>query len=48
MLAGAMVFAPIVVFLLLAFIRWRRFHYAALVALLVFYLYMYWRATLAA
>jgi hypothetical protein len=47
LVAGAMVFAPAVVFLLLAFIRARRFHYGALVALLIFYLYVYWRATLA-
>ncbi|MDQ6624556.1 MAG: hypothetical protein M3Y69_00225 [Verrucomicrobiota bacterium] len=47
LVAGAMVVAPAIVFLLLAFIRARRFHYAALVALLMFYLYVYWRATLA-
>jgi hypothetical protein len=46
-LVGMMVFAPLPVFLLLAFIRARRFHYPALVALLVYYLYVYWRATLA-
>ena len=47
LVAGAMVFVPAIVFLLLAFIGARRFHYAALVALLIFYLYRYWGATLA-
>ena len=40
--------AMIVGFLLLAFMRSRWFHYFALVALLGYYLFVYWRATLAA
>jgi hypothetical protein len=46
LLAGATVCAPLFVFLLLAFVRPRRFHYAALVTLIVYYLYGYWSATL--
>ena len=40
--------AMIVGFLLLTFIRSRWFHYSALVALLGYYLFVYWKATLAA
>ena len=47
-LRGAAVCAPLLLFLLLAFIRSSRFHYAGLVALIAYYLYIYWRATLAA
>ncbi len=45
---GATVLGPLLLFLLLAFIRSRRFHYAALVVLVPYHLYIYWRATLAA
>jgi len=44
---GVMVLAPLLLFVLLAFIRSRSFHYAALIALMVHYLYIYWGATLA-
>ncbi len=48
LLIGATVSAPLFVFLLLAFVRSRRFHYAALVMLIIYYLYGYWSATLPA
>ena len=46
LLAGATICAPLFVYLLLAFVRSRRFHYAALVTLIVYYLYGYCSATL--
>ena len=46
LLTAATVCAPLFVYLLLAFVRSRRFHYAALVTLIVYYLYGYWSATL--
>ena len=45
---GATVLGPLLLFVLLAFIRSRRFHYTALVVLVPYYLYIYWRATLPA
>jgi len=43
---GAMVLAPLLAFVLLAFIRSRFFHYTALVALVAYFLYIRWGATL--
>jgi hypothetical protein len=48
LLTGAGILAPLVVFLLLVLIRSRWFHYPVLVALVVYYMYVYWRATLTA
>ena len=45
---GMAVLAPLLLFLLLAFIRSRLFHYMALVTLVAYFLYIRWGATLGA